>query len=104
MDEPVQDELLMQTEQLAAYGPSLGRPHVDTLQGSRHSNMKELRFRVQREVWRVAFAFDPSRRAVILAAGDKRGRNERRFYQRLIRTADQRFDDYLEQTGTVRRT
>lgn len=57
----VQDELLAGARVLAKVGPSLGRPHVDTLVGSRHSNMKELRFDAEGGVWRVAFAFDLER-------------------------------------------
>ena len=91
----VQDEMLAHARLLEQLGPSLGRPRVDTLGGSRHANMKELRFDADRGVWRVAFAFDPARRAVLLVAGDKRGANQRRFYQRLIRQADQRFDAHL---------
>lgn len=102
--EPVQDELLAQADRLRDFGPLMGPPHADTLQGSRHPNMKELRFRVQREVWRVAFAFDPERQAILLAAGDKRGSNERRFYERLIRTADERYDEHLQLMGATRRT
>jgi len=61
------------------------------------ANMKELRFDAKggREVWRVAFAFDPERRAIVLAAGDKQGVSERLFYKRLIRKADERFDKHL---------
>ncbi len=65
----VQDELLAHALLLRDYGPGLGRPTVDTLKGSKHANMKELRFRQGKEVWRVAFAFDPSRQAVLLVAG-----------------------------------
>ncbi|MGF6590503.1 type II toxin-antitoxin system RelE/ParE family toxin [Pseudomonas sp. 2835] len=57
--------------------------------------MKELRFDVMNGVWRVAFAFDPKRRAVILVAGDKAGVSQQRFYRNLIRRADERFDRYL---------
>jgi hypothetical protein len=57
--------------------------------------MKELRFEWQREVWRVAFVFDPRRQAVLLAAGDKGGADQRHFYKRLIGTADRRLDEYL---------
>jgi hypothetical protein len=67
----VADELLAHAKLLAHFGPQLGRPRVDTLKGSRHSNMKELRFDAANGVWRVAFAFDPKRRAVLLVAGDK---------------------------------
>lgn len=91
----VQDELLAKALVLRQIGPTLGRPHADTLKGSKHANMKELRFDVRSEVWRVAFAFDPKRKAIILAAGDKKGKNETRFYKRLIKVADTRFDQHL---------
>ena len=67
----VQDELLAQAKVIEMFGPALGRPRVDTLNGSRHANMKELRFTAAGGVWRVAFAFDPEREAILLAAGDK---------------------------------
>ncbi len=60
--EDLQDEFLAHARLLAEFGPNLGRPTVDTLKGSRHANMKELRFSWQGEVWRAAFAFDPSAR------------------------------------------
>jgi hypothetical protein len=91
----VQDELLAHIELLEQFGPQLGRPRVDTLNGSRHANMKELRFDATDGVWRVAFAFDPDRKAVLLAAGDKSGISERRFYRQLIDKADGRFDAHV---------
>ncbi len=57
--------------------------------------MKELRFGWEGEVWRVAFAFDPKRQAILLAGGDKGGADQRRFYKRLIVVADSRLDEYL---------
>lgn len=57
--------------------------------------MKELRFDWKGRVWRVAFAFDLKRQAILLAGGDKGGANQKRFYKRLIATADRRFDEYL---------
>ena len=95
--EEVQDALLARAGLLELIGPQLGRPYADTLNGSRHANMKELRFDAADGVWRVAFAFDPERKAILLAAGDKTGVGERRFYRRLIATADERFDHHLEQ-------
>ena len=92
----VQDELLAQAKLLEAFGPQLGRPRVDTLNGSRHANMKELRFEAENGVWRVAFAFDPKRRAILLVAGDKSGVVEKRFYRQLIKKADKRFDAHLD--------
>ena len=73
----------------------MGRPHADTLKGSRHANMKELRFRTLDGVWRLAYAFDAERNAILLIAGDKKGVNETRFYKTLIQKADARFDDHL---------
>lgn len=50
---------------------------------------------MEEQVWRVAFAFDPLRQAVMLVAGDKAGANQRRFYKRLMQVADERFDEHL---------
>ncbi len=91
----VQDEILALTRLLQQFGPNLGRPRADTLKDSRHANMKELRFDAAGGVWRVAFAFDPKRRAILLVAGDKSGGSQKRFYRALIRKADQRFDEHL---------
>ncbi len=91
----VQDELLAHAKLLELFGPQLGRPRVDTLKGSRHPNMKELRFDAANGVWRIAFAFDTKRRAIVLVAGDKSGGSEKRFYRRLIDKADNRFDRHI---------
>lgn len=91
----VQDELLARTRLLQQFGPQLGRPTVDTLKGSKHANMKELRFNAADGVWRAAFAFDPKRRAIVLVAGDKSGGGEKHFYRQLIAKADVRFDGHL---------
>ncbi len=91
----VQDELLANIGLLERLGPQLGRPRVDTLNGSDHANMKELRFDAAGGVWRVAFAFDPKRKAILLVAGDKSGGSEKRFYSHLIDKADARFDAHL---------
>ena len=99
----VQDELLAHARLLETFGPNLGRPRVDTLNGSRHSNMKELRFSADHGVWRIAFAFDPRRRGILLVAGDKSGIAERRFYRQLIRRADDRFDRHLDRIKEERR-
>ena len=92
----VQDELLASLAPLREYGPSLGRPEVDTLKDSKYANMKELRFRADGGVWRVAFAFDPQRDAILLVAGDKSGVSERKFYRRLIDKADKRYKEHLD--------
>ena len=91
----VQDELLAHAKLLQQFGPQLGRPRADTLKGSRHANMKELRFDAADGVWRVAFAFDPHRKGILLVCGDKSGGSEKRFYRQLIEKADARFDAHL---------
>ncbi|WP_181703249.1 type II toxin-antitoxin system RelE/ParE family toxin [Chthonobacter albigriseus] len=91
--------LVASMELLAAIGPQLNRPHADTLTGSRFVNMKELRFRTRDGIWRIAFAFDPNRRAVLLVGGDKAGLDQRRFYRRLIAKADHRFAKWLATQG-----
>ena len=79
---------------LRKLGPQLGRPWVDTLKGSKHSNLKELRFRADNGAWRVAFAFDLHRRAILLVGGDKSGVSKDKFYRNLIDIADRRFDQH----------
>lgn len=91
----VQTALVSSLEQVKVDGPQTKRPVVDTLNGSAHANMKELRI-AGGGAWRFAFAFDPDRQAVVLVGGDKRGANEARFYKALIRTADARFSEWIE--------
>lgn len=95
MPEGLQDEILAHALLLKDYGPNLGRPAVDTLKGSKHSNMKELRLNWKSSVWRIAFAFDPKRQAVLLAAIDKSSTDQKRVYKKLIAVADKRYDCYL---------
>lgn len=95
-DAKVKEELVALALTLRQVGPQLGRPYVDTLKGSSHVNMKELRFDVGNEVWRVAFAFDPKRKAILLAGADKRGQDQKRFYTKLIKIADKRYSDHLD--------
>jgi hypothetical protein len=80
---------------LVRLGPQLARPHVDTVKGSRHSNMKELRTQCQGRPLRSFFAFDPRRSAILLIGGDKTGDN--RFYERMIPLADHLYDQHLEE-------
>jgi len=89
------DEVLLA---LSVAGPNLGRPLVDTLHGSRHANMKEIRFSEAGGVWRFAFAFDRDRNAVVLVGGEKQGVSQQRFYRNFLHQADRRFDDWLEST------
>lgn len=96
IDAVVKVEMLAQANLIEAFGPALGRPRVDTLNGSKHKNMKELRFSAGDGEWRVAFAFDPLRQAVLLVAGDKSGVAQAAFYKKLITKADKRFGEHLK--------
>jgi hypothetical protein len=57
--------------------------------------MKELRADTVDKVLRVAFAFDPERKAILLVAGNKTGISQKRFYKQLITRADELFDEHL---------
>jgi len=103
LHEEVREEILALARLLQQFGPQLGRPRVDTLNGSRHKNMKELRFAAAGGEWRVAFAFDPKRKAILLVAGDKAGASQKRFYERLIVRADERFNAHLSRLKRERR-
>jgi hypothetical protein len=94
--EPVQNEILALMALLKEYGPKLGRPHADTLDDSKHANMKELRFKSAGGVWRVTYAFDSKREGILLVAGNKSGVSESRFYKQLILKSDARFDNHLK--------
>ena len=93
LDEAEQESVAASVELLRQLGPQLPRPHADTLKGSRHSNMKELRTQHQGRPIRTLFAFDPRRCAILLIGGDKTGDDQ--FYQRMIPLADQLYDDHL---------
>lgn len=101
--EAVQDNILAKALLLQQIGPQLGRPHADTLSGSKHANMKELRLDADGGVWRVAFAFDPQRKAILLVAGDKSGKDQKQFYRQLISQADRRFDNHLQEIRKQKR-
>ena len=77
---------------LREIGPSLGRPHVDAINDSEQKNMTELRIQNKQRLFRIMFAFDPDRKAILLIGGDKRG--DKRFYERIIPLADALFDEH----------
>lgn len=93
LDVAEQDAVDIGVEFLREDGPSLGRPYVDTVKGSRHSNMKELRAQSRGRPLRTFFAFDPRRCVILLIGGDKTGDN--RFYRRMIPQADALYDEHL---------
>lgn len=95
LDEGAQVEVIATVELLKLLGPRLGRPHADTLNGSKYANMKELRASTADKVLRIAFAFDPDRSGILLVGGDKSGVNQKRFYKQLIEKADLLYGAHL---------
>jgi hypothetical protein len=91
-----QRRVVASVEALEELGPTAGRPLVDSVQGSQHSNIKELR--VGRTI-RIFFAFDPQQIAILLIGGDKAGRTKR-FYKQMIRKADRIYQEHLDTTRT----
>jgi len=83
---------------LEAKGPALSRPYADTVEGSKFSNMKELRIQSKGKPLRAFFAFDPKRKAILLCAGNK-SKNEKRFYKVMIPIADKEYQIYLNNLG-----
>ena len=95
LDDDAQAEVIATVELLKLLGPRLGRPHADTLNGSRYANMKELRATTADKVLRIAFAFDPDRSGILLIGGDKSGISKKRFYKQLIEKADQLYAAHM---------
>ncbi len=90
-----QAEVIAKVELLKLRGPRLGRPHADTLTGSKHANLKELRADTKSQVMRIAFAFDPQRTGILLVAGNKQGVGQKQFYKQLIAKAEELYDAHL---------
>jgi len=94
LDDAEQESVLTGLLKLQAIGPQLGRPDVDSLKGTlKVKNLKELRIQHKGKPYRLLFAFDPARQAVMLCGGDKT--SDKRFYERMIPLAEREFLAYL---------
>lgn len=98
-DNATQEKVLSALIVLSQHGPNLGRPLVDTVYNSKHTNMKELRVQHKGQPIRAFFAFDPARQAIILCVGNKGG-NEKRFYKQMIPIADELYKQHLQTLET----
>lgn len=85
-EQGLQDEIWAYVGLLQEFGPHLGRPRVDTVKDSAFTNMKELRIQYRGDPWRILFAFDPQRAAIVLVGGNKAG--DKRWYKKNIPVAD----------------
>ncbi len=90
----LRNEIVAHANLLREHGPQLGRPYVDTLEASAFTNMKELRVQFRGDPWRILFAFDPRRVAILLVGGNKRG--DKRWYKKHLPIADERFRRHLK--------
>ena len=96
LDQQDAERIAAAIDELERQGPQLGRPFVDSIKGSRHHNMKELRS-VGGHL-RALFAFDPRRHAVVLVGGDKTN-DWRGWYERNLPLADRLYDEHLRSLG-----
>jgi hypothetical protein len=98
LSEDEQEDVAAVVTVLEQRGPALRRPHVGNINGSRHSHMKELVVQHSGRPYRILFAFDPRRCAILLIGGDKTG--NARWYEEHVPIADRLYDEHLE---TLRR-
>ncbi|MDN3454609.1 type II toxin-antitoxin system RelE/ParE family toxin [Psychrobacter sp. APC 3350] len=96
-EESTKERVLAALVVLEQQGPSLGRPLVDTVNGSKFANMKELIIQHRGKPLRAFFAFDPLRQAIVLCIGDKS--NKKRFYKAMIATADEQYELHIASLG-----
>jgi hypothetical protein len=94
-DKPLQRAVLMYVGLLEEYGPHLSRPHADTLKGSKLTNLKELRVQYRGDPYRILYAFDPKRQALLLVAGNKA--SDKKWYECMMKEAEAIFEAHLEQ-------
>jgi len=101
LEEAVQDSLDRGVHLLEALGPSLPFPHSSDVQRSRHGHMRELRVQHGGDPYRVFYAFDPRRAALLLIGGCKAG--DDRFYERMVPLADRIYDEHWGELKKERR-
>jgi len=93
--ESTQDAVDRTVRLLEARGPTLPFPHSSDVRGSKHGNMRELRIQVGGDPYRVFYAFDPRRAAILLVGGNKGGDDQ--FYERMVPLADRTYDRHLQE-------
>ena len=100
LTDPEAEAVTAVVDLLAELGPQLGYPYSSSIRQSRHSHMRELRVQHAGRPYRVLYAFDPQRTAVLLLGGEKTG--DDRWYGRSVPEADRLYDDYLIEMGQGR--
>ena len=94
LTEAEQESIDASVRLLETMGPHLGFPHTSGIHGSRHTHMRELRIQHEGRPYRILYAFDPRRCAILLLGGDKTG--VERWYENWIPVADTLYDMHIE--------
>lgn len=92
LDEAMLDDVTEAVDFLEAMGVELGFPMSSAIKGSKYA-LRELRIQSHGHPLRVFYAFDPLRQAILLLGGDKTG--DKRFYERMIRTSEALWREYM---------
>lgn len=95
LDSQAKKDIFASIETLKTFGHRLGRPHVDTLKGSKISNLKELRVRSLGRPYRILFVFDQKRRIFLIIGGDKA--KDKKFYEHMIANAQKIYFKFLKE-------
>jgi hypothetical protein len=93
LNEAHQERISASVMLLESFGPSLPFPHASGFNGSRHAHMRELRVQSGGNPFRIFYAFDPRRAAILLIGGDKTGQD--RFYEEFVPIADRLYDEHI---------
>jgi len=101
LTEPEREDVIAVVDMLKALGPRLGFPQSSQIRGSRHGQMRELRIQHAGKPFRVLYAFDPRRTAILLVGGDKTGNG--RWYDQMVPLADRLFDQHLNELRSKER-
>jgi len=94
LTEAEQESVDVSVRLLEAVGPQLPFPHSSGVKGSKHGHLRELRVQHAGRPYRILYAFDPKRAAILLVGGDKTGDN--RWYEARVPVADRLYDEYLK--------
>ena len=97
LDEDLQVSIDAKVRLLEARGPSLPFPHSSGIKNSRHSRMRELRIQHKGDPYRIFYAFDPRRVAILLIGGNKAGNDA--WYDKYLPIADDLYDEHLQETA-----
>lgn len=103
LDEESKEAVLERVLLLQEFGPQLPRPYADTLSGSKYKNLKELRNQTEKHILRVAYYFDAERNGFLLTGGDKKGKNQKKFYKDLIAESEMIIEKHEEELKNEKR-